>query len=147
MSAPAGRRRAAPGRRAVSCPPARRATLRGVARLLILIAHSTEEPNRAATALGTAQALQQEGHTVDLWLHGEGVRLGVAHVAETLREPWPTACGPVLDALAAAGSTFHCSEPCFQQRGFTADALRPGARLAPTAHLGRLLATHTPVTC
>lgn len=114
-----------------------------MARCLILIPHSTEDPNRSATALGTARALQEGGQPVDLWLYGEGVRLGVAHVAETLREPWPQECGAVLDALAAAGSTFHCSEPCFAQRGFTADVLRPGARLSPPAHLAQLLATHT----
>ncbi len=113
---------------------------------LILVPHSTEDPNRAATALGTAQALRQGGHRVDLWLHAEGVRLGVAHVAETLREPWPREAGAALDALAAQGSIFHLSRPCFEQRGFTPEALRPGARLADPAELAGLLATFTALT-
>ena len=45
---------------------------------LVIVPHSTEAPNRAATALGTALALAEAGNRVDLWLHGEGVRLGVA---------------------------------------------------------------------
>lgn len=118
-----------------------------MASFLALIAHSTEEPNRAATALGTALAMAEAGHRVDLWLHGEGVRLGVAHVAEALREPWPKEAAQALDALAARGSTFHCSQPCFEQRGFHAQALRPGARLAPPPTLAALLAGGaTPLT-
>lgn len=117
-----------------------------MASYLILVPHSTEEPNRAATALGTARALQQAGHRVDLWLHGEGVRLGVAHVAETLREPWPKQAGLTLDELAQQGGAFHCSRPCFEQRGFTPDVLRPGARLAEPSDLAGLLATFTALT-
>jgi predicted peroxiredoxin len=109
-------------------------------RVLVLVAHSTEEPNRAVSALFTAQALAQAGAAVDLWLHGEGVRLGVQHVAEALREPFPTPPAELLADLAARGGTFWCSRPCFEQRGFQAVALRPGARLAEPAELARLLA-------
>jgi sulfur relay (sulfurtransferase) complex TusBCD TusD component (DsrE family) len=114
---------------------------------LVIVPHSTEAPNRAATALGTALALAEAGHRVDLWLHGEGVRLGVAHVAEALREPFPKDAAQALESLAARGAAFHCSKPCFEQRGFTPDALRPGARLAePAALAGLLTAGATPFT-
>ena len=114
---------------------------------LVIVPHSTEAPNRAATALGTALALAEAGNRVDLWLHGEGVRLGVAHVAEALREPYPKDAAKALESLAARGSAFHCSKPCFEQRGFTPDALRRGARLAePAALAGLITAGATPFT-
>lgn len=111
-----------------------------MARFLVLVPHSTEDPNRAATALFTAHGLAQAGHGVDLWLYGEGVRLGVAHVAEALQEPFLLPAATMLEQLVARGGALHCSKACFEQRGFEADALRPGARLAEPAELGRLLA-------
>ena len=118
-----------------------------MASLLALLAHSTEDPNRAATGLWLSLAAAEAGHKVELWLHGEGVRLGVKHVAETLREPFPKSAAEMMDALAARGSRFHCSKPCFEQRGFEADSLRPGARLAePAEFAGLVAAGATPFT-
>ncbi|MFM8980353.1 MAG: DsrE family protein [Planctomycetia bacterium] len=111
-----------------------------MARTLVLLAHSTEDPERAATALYLAQGLAQAGQGVDLWLHGEGVRLGVKHVAEAIQEPTPVGAVQALEALVAAGATLWCSRACFEQRGFEADSLRPGARLAGPDELARLLA-------
>lgn len=111
-----------------------------MARVLVLIAHSTEEPNRAVGALFTAHALAQAGAAVDLWLHGEGVRLGVQHVAEALQEPFPVPAADLLAGLTARGGVFWCSRPCFEQRGFEATSLRAGARLAAPEELARLLA-------
>lgn len=111
-----------------------------MSRVLVLIAHSTEDPNRAVGALHAAHALAQAGAAVDLWLHGEGVRLGVPHVAEALQEPFPTPPAEMLADLVARGGVLWCSRPCFEQRGFHRDALRPGARLAEPGELARLLA-------
>jgi predicted peroxiredoxin len=110
-----------------------------VARFLVQLAHSTEDPNRTAAGLHLAHGLAQAGHGVDLWLYGEGVRLGVKHVAEALQEPYPMPAAAMLDALASGGATFHCSRACFEQRGFVPTSLRPGARLADPADLARLL--------
>jgi predicted peroxiredoxin len=118
-----------------------------VGQYLVILAHSTEDPNRAASALWTALGLGEAGHRVDLWLHGEGVRLGVKHVAEALREPFAKSAAEMLEALAARGSALHCSKPCFTQRGFAETALRAGARLAePAALAGLLAAGATPLT-
>lgn len=111
-----------------------------MARFLILVPHSTEDPNRAVTALFTAHGLAEAGHGVDLWLYGEGVRLGVAHVAEALQEPFPLPAAQMLEQIVARGGALHCVKSCFAQRGFEQDALRPGARLAEPADLARLLA-------
>jgi predicted peroxiredoxin len=116
-------------------------------RVLVLIAYSTEDPNRAVGALHAAEALAEAGLTVDLWLHGEGVRLGVQHVAEALQEPFPVPAAELLARLVQRGATLWCSQPCFEQRGFEAAGLRPGARLAPASELARLLlAGVTPLT-
>lgn len=111
-----------------------------MSRLLVFIPHSTEDPNRAATAIYTALRLAEGGASVSLWLYGEGVRLGVQHVAEALREPLPVGAAECLERLNAKHAVFHCSKPCFEQRGFELAALRPGARVADPAELAALLA-------
>ena len=118
-----------------------------MARFLVHLPHSTEDPNRAAAALHLAHGLALAGHGVDLWLYGEGVRLGVKHVAEALQEPYPVAVVAMVEALVAKGGSLHCSKACFEQRGFEPASLRPGARLAEPAELGRLVAAGaTPLT-
>ena len=112
-----------------------------MAALLYVLAHSTEDPDRAVTALNAALAASEAGHDVALWLTGEGVRLGVVGVAETLREPGSRTAAQVVAALAQRGVVLHCSRPCFERRTFSPDALRPGARLAEAAELGDLLAS------
>lgn len=111
-----------------------------MARLLFLLAHSTEDPDRATTALRTALAGQRAGHEVGLWLTGEGARLGVKAVAETLREPGPETAAEMVEALAAGGAVLHVEQGSFAVREFTADALRAGAALAAPEHLAALLA-------
>jgi predicted peroxiredoxin len=80
--------------------------------------------------LRLALAAAERGHDVRLWLAGEGVRLGVKGVAETLKEPGSPAASEALEALAAKGARFLCSRPCFLERQFEEAALRAGARLA-----------------
>jgi predicted peroxiredoxin len=111
-----------------------------MANLLFVIPHSTDEPDRAATALSAALAAQATGHAVALWLHAEGSRLGVAGVAETLREPGPRTASETIEQLARQGATLHVSGPCFRKREFEPDVLRAGARLVEPAELGDLLA-------
>jgi predicted peroxiredoxin len=75
-----------------------------MADLIYLLTHSTDNPDRATTGLATALAAQRAGHDVVLWLTGEGVRLGVRQVAETLREPGPETAAEMVEALAAGGA-------------------------------------------
>jgi predicted peroxiredoxin len=124
-----------------------RARLLLVADLLFLLCHSTEEPDRAANGLATALAASEAGHDVALWLTGEGVRLGVKGVAETLREPTSRSAVEMVEALAGRGVVLHCVRPSFERREFKVDALRNGARLAEEAELGALIAAgRVPVT-
>ncbi len=111
-----------------------------MARLAFLLAHSTEAPDRAVTVLAMALATQRAGHEVVLWLTGEGVRLGVVHVAETLREPGPLGAAEMVAALVAGGAPLLCERRSFEVREFEADALRPGAAVAEPERLAALLA-------
>lgn len=108
--------------------------------LLFVVAHSTDDPDRAVTAIETALAAAEAGHGVALWLTGEGVRLGVKGVAETLREPTRRSAAEMLEALVARGAALHCSRPSFERREFAAEALRAGARVAEPHEIATLLA-------
>jgi predicted peroxiredoxin len=110
-----------------------------VARLLYVLVHSTDRPERAVAALRAAVAATTRGDEVALWLTGEGVRLGVAAVAETLREPGEPSAVDALGTLVGAGGVAWCVRRCFEERGFEADALREGALLADEARLGTLV--------
>jgi predicted peroxiredoxin len=111
-----------------------------MASFVFVVTHSTEAPERAAEGLRQALATVEEGHDVALWLTGEGVRLGVKRVAETLREPGGTTAADALEKLAAAGAVLHCVRPSFEAREYTPDALRNGARLSERGALARLVA-------
>ncbi len=110
-----------------------------VSRLLYVLAHSTDDPDRAASALHAAARAADAGHEVALWLHSEGVRLGVRGVAETLREPGPGTPWEHLDRIAERGGGIYCAGRCLDQRGFDKGALRAGARREDPEVLGRLV--------
>ena len=111
-----------------------------MAALLYVLTHSTEDPDRAVTGLAAAAAAQRAGHDVALWLTGDGVRLGVAGVAETLHEPVPLSAASLLDALHEGGAVFHLERGSFERRQYDEEALRPGASVAAPEQLAALLA-------
>ncbi len=110
-----------------------------MASLVFVLAHSTDEPDRAATALQTALDAARAGNDVALWLTGEGVRLGVEGVAETLREPTPTSAAEMIEALADGGAVLYCHQGSFERRKFEAEALRNGAQVAAGDVLAKLV--------
>ena len=107
-----------------------------MASLLYILTKSTDEPDRAATGLRTALAAQRAGHDVALWLSGEGVRLGVQGVAETLREPGEETATEMVAALVAGGAALLLEEQSFVNREFARDAVREGAEITGAARLG-----------
>lgn len=111
-----------------------------MARILFVLAHSTEDPDRAATALATARAAQQAGHEVGFWLTGEGARLGVKGVAETLAEPLPASAAEMRDALLAGGAILHVEANSFARRQYAEDATLDGARVVDGEALAALVA-------
>ena len=111
-----------------------------MAALLYVLHHSTDEPDRAATGLFAAAAAARAGHDVALWLTGEGVRLGVQGVAETLREALPETAVESWAALVAAGGRAWLERSSFERRQYEETALRDGAAVADADHLAALLA-------
>ncbi|MDJ0975757.1 MAG: DsrE family protein [Planctomycetota bacterium] len=111
-----------------------------MARLLFVLTHSTEAPGRAMDGLRTALAAQREGHEVGLWLMGEGVRLGVTSVAETLREPGPETAAEIIEALTEGGAVLHMERVAFELREFQPDAARNGATVVDAGRLAALVA-------
>ena len=111
-----------------------------MAKLLYVLTHSTDEPERSAAALGAAAAAAKFGHEVALWLADEGVRLGVKGVVETLATPPRRGALESLLLLVEKGATLHCPRACFDLRESEEGALREGARLAAQHELGDLAA-------
>jgi predicted peroxiredoxin len=98
-------------------------------RLCVVLLHSTDEPDLAVAGLRCAHAALEAGKPVALWLASEGVRLGVKAVAETLSGHGRPDVAAWVDALLAKGTRVGLSRPCFEARGFAADAVRAGARI------------------
>ncbi|MFV1960083.1 MAG: DsrE family protein [Planctomycetota bacterium] len=111
-----------------------------MARLLFVLTHSTEAPERAWAGVSAAAAAARHGHEVALWLPDEGVRLGVKGVAEAIASPPRRGLLESLELLVEGGATLHCPRSCFERRSFEVGALRPGARLAAPHELADLLA-------
>ena len=111
-----------------------------MARILYILPHSTEAPERATASLAAAVAGQRAGHDVNLWLSGEGVRLGVRGVAETLNEPGPETAAAMVAALQAGGAAFHVERLAFEQREFSTEVMLSTATLADAGSLADLVA-------
>jgi predicted peroxiredoxin len=111
-----------------------------VASLLYVLTRSTDDPDRAATGLHAALAAVRAEHDVALWLTGEGVRLGIRGVAETLHEPLEESAAAMMQALADAQVPLFLDRASFERRSYAEDALRPGAQVVGAAHLASLVA-------
>lgn len=111
-----------------------------MAGLIYVIAHSTEEPDRAETALHAALAAARNEHEVTLWLTGEGVRLGIHGVAETLPKTLSESAAAMMDALRDAGAHVLLERASFTRRRYDEDAVRAGAKVVDAGHLAGLLA-------
>lgn len=111
-----------------------------MAKLLYVLTHSTDEPDRSTAALGAAAAAAQHGHDVGLWLTDEGVRIGVQGVVEAIASPDRRGALESLRLLVEGGAILYCPRACFLLREFEEGSLREGARLASPVDLAELVA-------
>ncbi len=111
-----------------------------MARLLYVLTHSTDEPERSTAALGAAAAAAKRGHDVGLWLADEGVRIGVQGVVEAIASPDRRGALESLRLLVEKGAVLYCPRSCFLLREFEEASLRDGARLASQYELAELVA-------
>lgn len=94
-----------------------------MASILVHITHGPEHPTRAALGFWVAKAAVDEGHSVTMFLAGDGVQLmrdgAIDHVnglgTGNLRE--------MYDAVVAAGTTIYLSRMSSKARGLTEDEL------------------------
>ncbi len=92
-------------------------------RLLVHIATGPENPTRVALALLVARSAIDQGHTVELFLAGDGV--GILRPA-TLDAGHGIGTGAFrehVDALVSGGATLYASGMSSKARGLDADAL------------------------
>ena len=111
-----------------------------MAKLLVHIVTGPENPTRAALGLLVARTAMEAGHSVDVFIAGDGVAivrpatLDAGHGIGTgsLREH--------VDALAAGGATFYLSGMSSKARGIDAAALGGlAASLVPPTRLVELI--------
>ncbi len=95
-----------------------------MANILVHITHGPEHPTRAALGFHVAKAAIDEGHSVTVFLAGDGVQLmrdgAIDHVTGlgtgNLRE--------LYDAVVGAGTTIYMSGMSSKARGFTEEDLK-----------------------
>jgi predicted peroxiredoxin len=107
-----------------------------VAKLCVVLLHSTDAPERAVAGVRAAHAAGAGG---GLFLDAEGTRLGAKGVAETLSgadgRPDVSAW---LAEIPRAGGRLWVSAPGWRERGFEDAALVEGAELVEPARLAAL---------
>ena len=94
-----------------------------MARLLVHIATGPENPTRAALGFLIARTALAAGHTVDVFVAGDGVGL---LRPETLDAGQGIGTGSLrdhVDALVAGGATMYASGMSSKARGVTVEAL------------------------
>lgn len=112
--------------------------------LLYVLRHSTEAPDRTVTGLHAALAAVRAGHDVAVWLTGEGVRLGIDGVADTLNEDVPESAAAMWAALLEGASEVHLDRFSFVRRKYAEDAVCGGAQVSDAGILAALLADGRP---
>ena len=96
-------------------------------RFLVLITHSTDDPDRANAALALAASLVSMDHDVAIFLNHEGVLLAKKGVAETIRGRNFTPAADLFPLLHDSGVTIFVCTAAADTFGVGEDDLVPGA--------------------
>lgn len=94
-----------------------------MAKLLIHVTHGADDPTRAALAFLVARSALQDGHSVSLFLAGDGVQLLRNEVLDSLQGLGTGALREHYDAIAAGGGRFYLSGNSSKARGISKDDL------------------------
>ena len=93
-------------------------------KFLIHITQGPENPTRAALAFLVAKSAVEEGHTVTLFLAGDGVQLFRKEVIENLAGFGTGKLSEHLDAIIKGGGKFYLSGMSSKVRGITEEHLK-----------------------
>jgi predicted peroxiredoxin len=91
--------------------------------ILVHITHGTENPTRAALGFLVARTAIEEGHTVNLFLAGDAVRLLQDSVLTSLTGIGTGKLREHFDAIVKGGGKFYLSGNSSKARGITETVL------------------------
>ncbi|MBI3750388.1 MAG: DsrE family protein [Chloroflexi bacterium] len=104
-----------------------------VEKLVILVTHGPEDPERATVPFVMACAALASDVDVVMGFQVDGVRLAHAGDADTVQAPeFPPLAKLVADFVELGGKGLVCG-PCAKSRGITADSLIGGAEIVAAA--------------
>jgi len=93
-------------------------------KILVHITQGPEDPTRAALAFLVAKSVIDEGHSVVLFLAGDGVNLFRSDVLENLTGLGTGKLREHYDAIVKGGGKFYLSGMSSKARGITEDVLK-----------------------
>jgi uncharacterized protein len=96
-------------------------------KILIHVTQGPENPTRAALAFLVARSAMEDGHTVVLFLAGDGVQLFRNEVLDNLSGLGTGKLREHFDALLKGGSKFYLSGMSSKARGITEENLKDKA--------------------
>ncbi len=94
-----------------------------MASILVHITHGPEHPTRAALGFHVAKAAIDEGHSVTLFLGGDGVQLMRVGAIDHLEGLGTGNLRELYDAVVAAGTTIYLSGMSSKARGLSEEEL------------------------
>lgn len=90
-----------------------------MAKIMVHITHGTEHPTRAALGFHVAKAALDQGHSVTLFLAGDGVQLMRDGALDHLNGLGTGNLRELYDAVASSGATIYLSGMSSKTRGLT----------------------------
>jgi predicted peroxiredoxin len=94
-----------------------------VAKILVHITHGTEHPTRAALGFHVAKAAIEEGHSVTLFLAGDGVQLLRDGAIDHLKGLGTGNLRELYDAVVSSGVKIYLSRMSSKSRGLREEEL------------------------
>jgi len=107
--------------------------------ILVSLASSHTDPDRATVAFVIAGASVASGQDTTVFLSADGAWLGKNGEAEKINEDGFAPLAELRDSFLEAGGTIIVCTPCAKKRGITEDDIVPGAVVAGGAAVVALL--------
>lgn len=111
-----------------------------MAKIVIGITYSKDNPDKATVAMVVANAALVSGQEPIVFLSSEGVRLSVKGYADDIHEQGFAPMKELLDNYVENGGTIWVCTPRFKKRGLAEDSLVRNATLVGGATLVEVLA-------
>jgi len=107
--------------------------------ILVSLASSHTDPDRATVAFVIAGASVASGQDTTVFLSSDGAWLGKRGEAEKINEDGFAPLAELRDSFLEAGGTIILCTPCAKKRGITEDEVIPGAVIAGGAAIVALM--------